>query len=481
VAHSPRDAIRKAAGAAGLALAITVYAGLAGSALSLALCAMALVLALVTEPRRRASAPSGAPKEREDLGRRAATLLAERFPAAAGGVAGLFLAPYLVLSHRYSNAPSGTEVIFLTSACWGAVAATAAGWALWRSGSRVRALVVQMGSIAALAGSAGMLANWERPSSFSPFVRFVPEQLWMLAAGVAFLVGALLMGRARREGVASPYVTATSCATIVAASVWLLSGDAFQTLEMLIDSIGVVTLWGLSGAAFWMAWNRRASTDGLIVPSAVLFAPALLLPGLLVVERSIAALGPNPLVWEGIAGGALLMCAGAARILAWRGAGEGAKSSPASPARWLTFLRVLMACFVVMALIGLFLPAIRADVTGDREGARFAFSWLMAGWESVPGWAAVGIALLAVAATFDDALPPTIATLAAAPAYWLLGRTPMHVWNTFVPAPIQQDYGTEYAQVSFVALESWPSRVAVAGAVTGLAIVLTRRLLKARP
>jgi hypothetical protein len=452
---------------------VTVYAGLTpglagkvpGSALTLALCACAAAVALVIEGGRR--------------GARLTTPWRERLPAAVAGVVGLFLAPYLVLTHRFTNAPSGTELIFLTSACWGMICAVAAAGAMWRSGVRARAFVIPAGALAALAGSAGALGNWERPSSFSPFTRFVPEQIWMLVAGVVFLAGALLMGRALRVGGRAPYLTATTTATAVALVAWLVSGDVGMSLGQLGQNGSAIAVWALSGGAFWIAWNREATSEGLVLPVAVLFAPPLLLPAFQVLERLTGLLGPDPFVWPGVIGGTLLAFAGVVRILSWSGCRR--EGGPSRRALWPDLgLRVFAGITVFASAAALLLPALRADVGGRREGADIAFSWLMGGWESAAGWAALGLVLLFAAAVLDDTWFATVAALVAVPSYWLLASTPTHVWNSFVPSEIQLDYGTEYASITFTALTVWPALLAVAGATAGLAVVLTRRLLRSR-
>ena len=44
-----------------------------------------------------------------------------------------------------------------------------------------------------LFGAAAVLANWERPSSFSPFVRYPTEDVAMLVAGAAWAAFSVLV------------------------------------------------------------------------------------------------------------------------------------------------------------------------------------------------------------------------------------------------------------------------------------------------
>ena len=105
--------------------------------------------------------------------------------AAFGGVACFWLAPLVVLTQRASDAPSGAVVLFHTTALWGAIAAFS--WWVHR-GPRATYLA-PAGAVAAVVGAAGLLANWERPSSFSPFIKYLQPELLMLVAGLVFAVG----------------------------------------------------------------------------------------------------------------------------------------------------------------------------------------------------------------------------------------------------------------------------------------------------
>lgn len=97
---------------------------------------------------------------------------------------GLWLAFACQTLNRHSAAPSGADtVFFLASAPVFAVAIVAARpWLkdhiTWGNAA---------GAVTALAGAMMIVANWERPSSFSPFVLFRPEEILLLAsaAGLA--------------------------------------------------------------------------------------------------------------------------------------------------------------------------------------------------------------------------------------------------------------------------------------------------------
>ena len=464
-----RSAARSATLLAGLSLVFAMWAGLTtvvagrmpGPALTvvLALAALAVSIALAFAGKRIERPPA-----------RPAVL------AAVSGLLGLFLAPYLVLTHRYSDAPPGTELLFFTTACWGAIAAAslAVGW--WRSGARQRAFSILAGAVVALVGCAGVLGNWERPSSFSPFIRFFAEELWMLVAGVAFVTGVLLMRSAlARVGVVSLPIGA-GAALVAAIVAWLAAGDPLMWAGRLPEMGSVVALWAAAGAMVWIAWTGRLAADEPAVSVAALFLPPVLLPALSALERLVGMAGPEPLVWGGIIGGSLLVVAGVTRIVVWR------VSRPASsPARGWTLAAMAVASMpVVAAAVALALPALKAEVTGVRADGALGISWTLAGWESVAGLAAFALALLLLAVMADRAVLAALVALGSIPAYWLLARTPTHVLTRWLSPDIQQDYGTEYAAITFRALPVWPARLAVAGVGVGLAVVLTYRLWRWR-
>jgi hypothetical protein len=467
-----RESLRGVARVGGLVVLVAAYAGLTpvlagrvpGPTLALALAVMGLVLALC-QPRPRS--PLGTDCRAPDRSR--------CITAAAGGALSLFLGPCLVLVNRYSDAPSGSETLLFATVGWGAIAALVAAGELWLSGERVRAWAVRTGVLAAVVGCAGVLASWERPSSFSPLVRFVPEEVWMLVGGCAFVAGVLLLRRSARGLTGPPWVVAAGAATTLALAVWLADGRWSHSVSSMIEYGPVLGLWALCGAGMWVAWTRETLSRGLLVPAAAFFLPPALLSLLSVVERLVGAWGPEPVLWPGIAGGALVSLAGIARIVSWRGIG--ASSPPGASSRALAWYAILVSGGAAASLL---LPALSARVTGSPEGRLLDISWTLPGWESIGGWIALSLGLLLLAAIADGSLPAILTAMAATPAYWLLSATPTHSMNRWLPIEIQQYYGSEYVDLVFRPLAVWPARVAVAGVATGLAIVLTRRLLKGR-
>jgi len=66
--------------------------------------------------------------------------------------------------------------------------------------------------------------------------------------------------------------------------------------------------------------------------------------------------------------------------------------------------------------------------------------------------------------------------LVGAGAWWIVGRTPLHTWVTWIPPDVQQDYGTEYASIVFEPLTVAWQTVAVGVAVAVLLVAAAEAL-----
>ena len=392
--------------------------------------------------------------------------------AAAGGVLAWFVPFMLVLTQRATDAPSGTETLFFSTAGW---VLTAVVVALAFREERPSFTLIA-GSLLAILGGAALLANWERPSSFSPFMKFPAEESLMLVAGVVFALGLLLGRRSTRIlgartalwiGVASAALVAVvvavpggfgSSATV--GRVWpqlLLLGVALATLAIGVSALTASR--GIARAISWMALTPVALT------------------GLSAIERLTGVFGPTPIVWLGATGGAVLACLGVlvmqtSSLLAEIPSSE---RRPARRASTLTFIVIAFAgASALSGAVSLFLPAFSASVTGMVEsGAAFSASWTLIGVEAAVGWLPLCVGLLALAVVVDlrradsitGRLVAAVSGVAAIAAYPLIVATPLHTWNRWIPAEIQQAYGTEYARLT---LEVAPQVLRFAAAALAL-------------
>lgn len=406
----------------------------------------------------------------------------EALLAAAGGVLAFWAAPLIVLAQRATDAPSGADVLFFSTVGWALLCAV--GAFLVREGRpAARSLAAALVSVA---GAAALLANWERPSSFSPFAKFPVQELWMLAAGVLFVAGGIaIAGATRRVGLTHSVTIALAAAGLV---------GALGATPFIVDSVPTVVrmstgfiLMGVAMAAFATGWTSLQSTLGIGRAGIPLMLAPVSVTALFALERATGVFGPSPFQLNGVLAGGAVCVAGAVAL--WlsepsslrvtashsvlRRAGEGA---------------AVLA--VLVSAMSLALPALRATSEGIVP-QEFSVTWLMVGAESAAGWLPMAAALLVCAAAWDSrkqwdirgigsALIAAALALAATP---FLADTTLHTWNSWIPAMVQQTYGTEYARFGVEAV-SHPVRI-LAVVLTGVAIaalagasVLDRRSIR---
>jgi len=403
--------------------------------------------------------PSEARREARHQGLAAAVSVALASMTVAAGV------PWLVFMNRSSDAPPGAVVAFWTTAFVGAVLVAAAS--LNRSGARTRVPA----ALILLSAGAGVLANWERPSSFSLLVRYTGPQIAMLTAGLVWVVLILLLaGRVRDIGwpamvipvsvgslmggavvfALNPAASSSATSPIV-----LLAAGAFAVLHLIVLSLGP---------------GRGAIVSG----TAIAAAPAAITL-LAILEAAVGMLGPRPLLIAPVAAASAL---GAASIWLLLDERESPRVAPSHPA-----LILLAMGGLVLATVGMAAPALGVAVKGGlSDGQAFAVEFSMAGYETVAGWIAVSAVLLTVAAVIDRTgygrLLLVAATSVVALIAWVFLRPmPLHTWVSWIPPEVQQDYGTEFASIVFSPLGSiWQPVGLIIAVLTAVgAAILARR------
>lgn len=388
-----------------------------------------------------------------------------RLRAALGGI--LMLAgPVAVCLVRRSDAPSGSETVFFTTAAWACIAALPALWH-GRGGRGAPRSAVMAGAFAVLVGAAGVVANWERPSSFSPLVKFPAEEAVMLLGGAAFVIGGLMLSRlsARdREG----GVLVGAVAGLTASAIWAALARVDVAASFAEQPVAVVLAAAAWGFVAW-AWPRMTSEHGDARAAAVIGVAPVLVSLLTVVELAAGVSGPQPLLVAPVLAGAAMTAAGAVAL--W----SGGRAAPLAP-RWHLLCLLPAAC----ALTGLASPALLASVSADRADRLLEFTWTLPGYAGVAGLAAVALAglLWAAAGSGGRALP--CVGLVACAGWRLLADTPLRTLSSAVPASVQQDYGTEFASITFTAVADPALSVAVWACAAGFAALLVVGTVRAR-
>lgn len=395
--------------------------------------------------------------------------------AAVGGVLAFWAAPLVVLLQRATDAPSGTETLFFTTAAWAAIVVMA-GIGIGRDRARTQSLAVA-GALAATAGAASLLANWERPSSFSPFVKFPEQEIVMLLAGLAFAIGTLLVRSAiARSSSRAAVPVAVGSAALVGVATALIDLPSSAALSA---SLAILAILGLMQGAFAWAWLQLVDGAGAVRAAGPLFLAPVAVTALAALERATSVYGANPIGWVPATAAIVLVVAGTLTVVlppvGERVRLEGALRSTAL---------ALAALGFAGSLVALALPALSATSRGILQGEVFRVDWTMVGAESAVGWVALSAGTLALAAAWNAApraqvAAAAIASMIAVAATFALARTPFYTVTRWIPAEVQQAYGTEYARFSvesvFEPVRSASLVLAVAGSLITLFVIARDR------
>ncbi len=403
---------------------------------------------------------------------------------ALAGLLGVYLSQQLVLANRFTDAPPGTEVIFFTTSAWGAIVVLSA---LASRNERPNVLQAVLAGIA-LVGAIGVLGNWERPSSFSPLVRYPTENGAMLLAGLAWAGFTILvapLGRRHRWRAILPLSTAVAALAGLANA--MLSPFSGELLAEGISNGPVLLIAASSFAAIVISWCWLVSYVDVVRPASLWFVPPVSLTVLGVFERQVAAAGPSPVLWDAVWWACAATCIGALGVaflhrsaLSAPRSGSGTSSAVAGESSagpdvgrpagggvgerwgWARGLGVVSALFGLLAatlsVALLWIPALTAHVVGSRsDGSAYEVSWTIPGAETV----GVVLASLASVAALAGALGLVrsrwrdrallglagglLVVLLAAP---VLDSTPLRTWTRWIPFEVQHDYGTEYARLT---------------------------------
>lgn len=403
--------------------------------------------------------------------------------AAIGGAAAFWAAPLVALSQRSTDAPPGSETLFFTTSAWAFLLVCAAALPL----RGVPSVMSVAGGVTALAGSATLLANWERPSSFSPFVRFFAEEMVMLAAGALFAFGLVAIARASRAaGPRAIAPVALGTAALLGVVGVLVDPPAYTAVSRLGTPL---ILLGLMYAFVGRGSMALLDRSGARCAAPSLFLAPVAVTALAAVERLTGVYGANPIAWTAGAAGITAVISGvvviavatppiAAREDADEDGGATAPAiTPAIPVRNRIPL-VISGIALVASSVSLLLPALAATSRGvGPDGGAFRADWTVLGVESAVGWLTVGAALIAVASAYASrrllrlhAIVGAIAAIITVGTAVTARGTSFYTVTRWIPAEIQQAYGTEYARMSVEPLLE-PVRIAALGLVV-LACIL---------
>lgn len=402
--------------------------------------------------------------------------------AFALGGAALTGSPYAVMLNRLTDAPPGSEALFFTTAAWGALLAL--GLALTRRGMAER-LTHVAGALLGLAGVAGIVANWERPSSFSPFFRYITEESWMLAAGGAVALLWWWLDQERQRGaldVAALSAAAGALAAAIALGVARAGELRFATA---IASEGLL-LYALATGIAMAAAVVLVRVIGAGGVAGAYLLPAAALTLLTYIEQATRVFGPQPILLGPAAAGSIAAVA-AAVLTAGAASSDSRIERARGSGRCALVACVLLAVSALVAAASLALPAMSARVVGLRtSGASLDLRFTLLGVETVGSWLLLALALGALATALRvwrtmpqpgglgrGRLLATVASLVAAIAAWpFVQATPLRTLTSFVPPEVQADFGSEFASIAFSSLPQPLSVASLSGTALALGVLL---------
>lgn len=394
--------------------------------------------------------------------------------ATVAGVLGVWLAPFLVAAMRRTDAPSGTEVLFFTTASWGALLVLGGFFAGKARTSTMRVA----GAVAGMTGAAGLLANWERPSSFNPFVKFPVQELVMLLAGVAFVVSIrLLEGLVRKHG-ALTAARAVALPGAVAAFIGALAFAPGRLSSLLEPNVWAFALPAAAAAfALLLGWVQALDRQPFERLASLYFLAPALVTALYLVEQATGVFGPDPIRWGAALPGIAVGVTGAVLVAL------APVDSAERPSRLTLAARVLAVISLALAVAALVAPAVEVSVRGVlTTGPGFQTRFVMQGWETAGGWLALCCSTIVAAwawrspRTWRTAILATAALLLVSAAWFPLHETTLHTWTRWIPAAVQQDYGTEYSSRKEQPVETpWQAAALVSAALPAAILLFDRR------
>ncbi len=376
----------------------------------------------------------GAPSRRQGVSGSGPWVLSEALPVALATVAATLVSPLIILANRSSDAPAGSVVAFWTTVFAGSLLAAVGVVSQDDRLRRVASLLLL------LTAGAGVLANWERPSSFSLLVRYVEAQSGIVTGVVLWVVAvAYLSHRFQRGG---------TRVTLIASSAAILSGLALPLFYGLawtrLMEPRVLLAAGASAVLFLMVLSLGPGRGGTLSGSAIAVAPAVITLFTLV-ESAVGVLGPRPILLAQVLACVAVGVSALAMLFAPSAMfGARAKERP---------LGLIALLALIAAGLGMITPAIDVVVRGGlSSGQAFEVGFSMLGYETVAAWLAFALALLVFVSARRSGSGSGAALLLAASmitvfAWWTLRDVPLHTWVSWIPAEVQQDYGTEFASM----------------------------------
>lgn len=230
------------------------------------------------------------------------------------GLSGVTLTYLLQVIKRYAMAPGGSDTVFLMN-----LAPIFLIPLLFAFRGEKVSLGKLAGPAAAVLGMMAIIANWERPSSFSPFSRFTFEESLILLSAVAF---AIFVFAGKR--LVEKYPPSTSAAL----TVWLgtillfplalrIDGPATFTRIPSQAWIIILILGTISSALTILLFYDALARVEASKATSFLFLTPIFITLMIKLESTFGLLLPSPLFVDQIIVGSILVIVGVIAI--WTG------------------------------------------------------------------------------------------------------------------------------------------------------------------
>lgn len=416
---------------------------------------------------------------------------------------GVVLAQLFQVIYRYSYAPPATNVLFLLNLA-PAIILVLSAFVLSERMTFPKVIGVAMGVL----GMVSILANWERPSTFSPFSRYPKEEMFILLAAFCWALFTVHARKVlkRHDPITVTYITLGL--SLIPVLILAMARDGLKVIQTIssADWLVVLLLGVVCTAVAYLLWYHVLTEVEASKAGASLLLTPVFLTALMAVERRIGFFGTSPIVVVPVITGIILILAGVGVTwLMWL-----SKEKMVAPLLvgerqfilgegWLGKTLIFFAAgSLILAVIAFFLPIKVNHIQGVLlNDAIYESEWRTNGYDSIGGYllllmgATNVIAALRYLRRRYDSLQ--LLGWAGFSALLLLsvrfaGDTVFFSWTPWIPVEIQHAIGTEYVRIWKTAVTNVPmllsSTLAIAYVFMSGAIAagkILRRVKESKP
>jgi drug/metabolite transporter (DMT)-like permease len=380
------------------------------------------------------------------------------YMALAGSALGLSF--YLQLAERSSFAPSGSDIVFLLTTT--TFFALSVSFLFKKEDVTLGKLV---GCVTSLLGVVALVANWEYPSSFAPFVLFPNAEFLVLLSSVALALFMLLDHKLLKT-YPSTVLTALVLwiATIVMFAVVIFTGNLSHLREVPFDGWQTFITVGIIGIFLpTLFLNDLLKSVGMAKSSSAFLLLPVIITSMISIEKALGlALMETPFKWGMVAAASIIIAIGVVAV--WVGSSRVNGRFQGNTSYFLMF--IALAAFALSA-VALFFPFKFSTINGTLDsGQPYHSTWYTYVYSSVGGYLSIILALICVVIAFQllrnryslqRALAWSFYCAIIIGAVSLVGHTQLFNWNLSIPAEVQHALGTPYVTLKETPIKNLPA------------------------